>query len=438
MILLTASLAVGLGFGLSACASFVSLSLFGVSHGPLVSDVALLLLVGMTGLWMLTQRDVPAATSTPAIPPPGRTFRWLLGGSLAVCSVVALLTFLLRSLESSHGNWDAWAIWNLRARFIFRSGSDWREAFSSPLHWSHPDYPLLLPLSVARVWRYLGRESQAAPIAIAMLFTFSIVTLAGASLAFLRGWSQATLAILLLLGTSSLVNHGTSQLADVPLGFFMLATVTGLILKERLPERATFFLAMTGMMAGLATWTKNEGWLVLVSVVVARAAVLGYIRGWVAWSRELPHFVFGLAPVLLTVLWFKLALAPPNGLVSNQGWVETSSRLIDPVRYVQIYRGFKNAVIALGDGAVINPLLVLLFYLVCVGIEPDERDKTGVATGLGAVGLIVIGFSLVYLTSPADLDWHLRNSAWRLLLQLWPSVVFLGFSMACPPERSKG
>ena len=122
---------------------------------------------------------------------------------------------MLLSLRSPLGFWDAWAIWNLRARFIVRAGSDWRDAFSLS-GWSHPDYPLLLPLSVARLWQYLGRESSVAPTAIAILFTFSTVALAWAALAILSKPSQATLAALLLLGTSALVMHGASQMADVP------------------------------------------------------------------------------------------------------------------------------------------------------------------------------------------------------------------------------
>jgi hypothetical protein len=51
---------------------------------------------------------------------------------------------------------------------------------------------------------------------------------------------------------------------------------------------------------------------------------------------------------------------------------------------------------------------------------------------------MVIGFGLVYLTTSETLAWHLSSSAGRLLLQLWPSAVFLAFLAACPPERRQG
>ena len=439
LLVFMASLGVGLGFGLLSCASFLSLSLFDASpSGLVVTDVALVLLLGIVGFWAFTRRAPRASRRVPPTALPTPTLRCLLMGSLTITFVCALFTFLGLSARNPHGQWDAWAIWNLRARFIARAGSDWRDAFSELLEWSHSDYPLLVPLSVARLWQYLGSESLAAAATIAMLFTFTTVALVWASLAMLRGWSQATLAALLLLGTSTLIMHGAFQMADVPLGFFILATVVGLSVKDRLPEQATHVLVVTGMTAGMAVWTKNEGWLVLISVVSAHAFILGRMRAWGCWRRELRIFAFGLTPVLLVVLYFKLALAPSNDLVSNQGWHETIPRLFAPLRYVEVLRGFKNAVVDLGDASLINPLLVLLLYLVCVGIQPDERDRAGLATGLVTLGLMVTGYGLVYLTTPQDLAWHLETSAVRLLMQLWPSMVFLAFLAACPPERSKG
>ncbi|MCF8053962.1 MAG: hypothetical protein K9K75_01915, partial [Deltaproteobacteria bacterium] len=82
----------------------------------------------------------------------------------------ASLSFLFLFWESPHGKWDAWTIWNLHARFIFRGGANWYSYITPELLWSHPDYPLLLPLAVARVWLYVGTETQVAPALIAGIF----------------------------------------------------------------------------------------------------------------------------------------------------------------------------------------------------------------------------------------------------------------------------
>ncbi len=88
----------------------------------------------------------------------------------AVAAALAVTMFLGAIAYNPHGEEGAWSIWNLRARFLFRAGAFWRDAFSSDLGWSHPDYPLLLPGLVALCWKLTGQESTDAPIAIAFLF----------------------------------------------------------------------------------------------------------------------------------------------------------------------------------------------------------------------------------------------------------------------------
>lgn len=79
---------------------------------------------------------------------PAPRLRWVLGCSLAITLVCAGGAFLLLSLRNPHGDWGAWAIYNLRARFIVRAGSHWMDTFSNLLPLSDP----LLTLSVARLW----------------------------------------------------------------------------------------------------------------------------------------------------------------------------------------------------------------------------------------------------------------------------------------------
>ena len=45
-----------------------------------------------------------------------------------------------------HGSVDAWAIWNVHARFLFRgSAGGWQNMFVPAEMQGHPDYPLLVP-----------------------------------------------------------------------------------------------------------------------------------------------------------------------------------------------------------------------------------------------------------------------------------------------------
>jgi hypothetical protein len=38
---------------------------------------------------------------------------------------------------------------------------------------------------------------------------------------------------------------------------------------------------------------------------------------------------------------------------------------------------------------------------------------------------MLLGFGVIYVITPKDLAWHLDTSLWRLLLQLWPSALFV-------------
>jgi hypothetical protein len=56
------------------------------------------------------------------------------------------------------------------------------------------------------------------------------------------------------------------------------------------------------------------------------------------------------------------------------------------------------------------------------------------ATAL-ALLLVVTGYWVVYLTTPFELGWHLGTTLGRLLLQLWPSFVFMLFLIARPLDQ---
>ncbi len=112
-------------------------------------------------------------------------------------------------------------IWNMHARFLFRGGDLWRGAFASGLDWSHWDYPLLLPLSIARGWTYTGGEGIVIPAAMGFVFTLLILGIIVAALSLLRGRTQGCLAAMILMGTPFFIAMGASQFADIPFAFFV-------------------------------------------------------------------------------------------------------------------------------------------------------------------------------------------------------------------------
>jgi hypothetical protein len=94
-------------------------------------------------------------------------------------------------------------------------------------------------------------------------------------------------------------------------------------------------LVLAGLLAGLATWTKNEGWLLLVALILARSAQAVFRRQQESIWREARLFFAGLAPVLAMVLFFKLRFAPANDLVTALG-PGTFANLLDASRYTSV------------------------------------------------------------------------------------------------------
>jgi hypothetical protein len=349
-------------------------------------------------------------------------FMVLVGAGIALVCRLALLP---------HGDWDAWAIWNLRARFLHRGGEHWADTFTNDIIWSHPDYPLLVSANVARLWAYAGGETTLAPQAVAAVFTLATLGLLVAAVARLRGPTQGLLAGLMLASTPLFLQVGSNQYADVPLGYYILATVVLLGFHEG-PEKNGGLNALAGAMAALAAWTKNEGLLFVVVIVAVRLVVVTCSRGWKSWAREAAAFGLGAAAVAACVVYYKACLAPVNDLVAGQGTDATWARLSDLHRYWLVAKWFGADLAAIGPGT----LFVLAVYFALLGRGPRSSGRSGRLTAWLVLALMLAGYFGVYLTTPNPLEAHLHTSLDRLLIQLWPLTLFAFFLTVASPEEA--
>jgi len=429
-LLLRAWLATGYGVGLFSVIFFVA-RVLGLAH-LIVADVGVLGLV-VAAFFLLRARDMPpdAPRSSEENSRFPQWFGRILTASLAITLGAALYSAVMRALAHPHGEgWDAFAIWNLHARFLFRGGEHWRDGFSTLIPWSHPDYPLLLPAAVAHFWTYLGRESQAAPAIIGLVFTFSTVGLLYSALFILRGREQAMLAAIALLSTPTFIAQGTWQYADVPLSFFFLATVALLCLhddgsREGAAQRFRGLLVLAGLAAGLGAWTKNEGVLFLAAIIVGRQWTAGRNLGK---STTLAGYtgalLAGIAPTFVLVAYFKHFVAPAGDLFSNPATM--LHRVMEPARYWAIIQWFVKEFFRFGGWVIPGTVLMVGLYF-AAGKDDRRTRETGFRTSVVALALTMAGYLAVYLITPYDIYWHLRSSLPRLFLQLWPSAVFLFF-----------
>lgn len=422
MRLLHASLSVGAGLGLSSLTYF-GWRLLGQreSWGLVAADSLLVLILAVLA------RRVGRAPATPSPQPPERRHRlgWLVDSAFVAGLVASVASHLSGTLANPHGQWDAWAIWNLRARFLFRGQQHWTDAFSPALAWSHPDYPLLVSATVARLWTYGGAESHAAPSLVGLLFAFAALGLLVSAVWTLRGRMQGMLAGVALLASGTFIGHAASQYADVPLAYYFLAAVSLLSLSTVAAARAVpAVLVLAGTMAGFAAWTKNEGLLFLLAFGVASGAVwLASPRARAGAKAHFLSLLAGLLVVLPVLVYFKVALAPPNDLMSPSVGPSSGSKLLDLTRHRMVLSAYWAQFNSFGKGAP----GILVGLLVVAGSHWDRATARAVLAPCASLVLMLGGYYGVYLMTPHDLGWHLATSLDRLVIQVWPLAVLATF-----------
>jgi len=428
--ILNISFSVGLVLGVSSCTFFLWLYFLGfpATNYHVIENIFAVILIPVAFYASKYQRLTGCNQEA------GSEFKLYLR-VLSVCTLIIMVcfvvAFLLRSAINPHGWEDAWGMWNLKARFIFRGGDNWRIIFSNALFWSSRDYPLLVPISIVRIWSYLKNDAAIAQILVAALFTFSTVALLVSSLSVIRGKSTGLLAGLVLVGSRYFLKTGAYQIADVPLGFYMLSTIVLFSLKKRSDSQSRC-LILAGAMAGLASWTKNEGVLFLLVVIIVRMIVISSNRGIKAYSKELAMFTIGVFPILAVLFLFKLKIPSTNELLTGQSMDTVFARLADFTRYLIIGKSF---IVFFYDKLAKEWLIILPIYFFLLGKTKQHVNEESIKTAVLIVLFMLGGYFFIYLITPLNLQWHIDTSIWRLFLQLWPTIIFSFFLVAATPEE---
>jgi uncharacterized membrane protein len=401
------------GIGICSCVYFLVRVVLQLAPGATLASIVLVLAAAAFFAW----QRAGAAPPDPAAPPGAApVWLWLL---FAAAAGMAALTFLMLSGAAPHGEWDAWSIWNLRARFLFRA-QEFVSPFSPAIDWSHPDYPLLLPGAIACLWSASGAETPAIAAAVGLLFTVSAIAVPLFVLSLLRGRVLALVCAISILGATSLVRVGASLYADVPLAAFFVIAGALLVYALEADSAGSGPALLAGFAAGLAGWTKNEGLLFCVSLVIAFCISVNSRAELRRRVHSAVPLLAGLAAVLVLVGYFKLRMAPPNDLVNASNTGVFGAKMVDFARYWATFWAFVGEFLTFGN-ILVPPVIVFAAWLAIVRIRPA---LTGAALlPLVAVSLQLLGYIAVYVGTSKDLDWHLNTSLPRLLLHVWPLAV---------------
>jgi hypothetical protein len=186
--------------------------------------------------------------------------------------------YALRALAQPLWSNDFLAIWGLKGKTIFSAGGIPRRLFTDPsLGFSHPEYPLGLPLLYASISFLLGRWDDHA---LALLFPFFQIS----TLFALMGWlrrrgASATLALAagaLLAQFEPLYSAFQTGLADIPFSF--AALLFGTAFADVLEGTDSLAARRLAFGAFLVVSGKNEGLLLIAAGAVLALLALKSAR----------------------------------------------------------------------------------------------------------------------------------------------------------------
>jgi hypothetical protein len=424
--LLTLALASCVAIGASSAVTFTTLMLGGRLGRPFViSDTVGWLALAAVSAWVIRRRKQPSVPA--AAFPAFTTVDWALRAVFAGVLMMAAAVIVTEYRVAPHGQWDAWAIWNQKARFMFRAGPQWEASMNIP--WSQPSHPPLVAASVARLWAYAGREMTAIPATLSAAFAISMLTVVMGALDVRR--RRAWVAGAILIAPLTFSHLAAAQTADLPLGLFIIATLVMLPMyppgwRSGFQTSASLWLA--GGTASLAAWTKNEG-----------VVFLGASSALVLWSlirhgrlRDIVWWAVGAAPFLAALAWFKISVVPepPDYLAGATSMATVAARLFDADRQRVLWETVWSLAVRWGGPAAGGSLLLAIGVAVATAFNRRARVARGF---LSVAAVMASAYLTVYLLTPYDVAWLILTTFDRLTLQVWPVIVFA----ACAPMEGR-
>ena len=417
---LKVTLGIGLGLGLSSHLTFYSFLFFNKLEPQIIIAAHIILLISLIALRMGDPKAgplPPAACEAGRVPQgqdPSLFFRkYLIPIVISIFAVLIIVLVIIQARFYPYGGWDAWQVWNFKAKFLLLSGDNWKDLFSPELWRSSPHYPLLLPLINVWAWLFTNKPLDVVPMITSVSFTFLTIGLMCSALwqrtknifSLLPGFLLLTLPFFNLLATT--------QYCDIVLSFYCLAALV--TLQE--------YKLVSGVFTGCLAFTKPEG--MVAAMIICAIAFILTIRNF----KDLWPFIWGLIAALLPAVAFHVLCSP-----GNQTFVNGLTSALKPATWERLQMIFGFLSVELTSNKWNGLWLLLLLGIVLGGKNVWTKNK--ITAGFLVLYLAVI-IAYYEVNTYFEIKWWLSVSLNRILFSLLPLFFFWVFSGILPSSEKK-
>jgi hypothetical protein len=333
-----------------------------------------------------------------------------VGTAMTVALILGAFSVTIRQVRSPLWSNDVIAIWAMKAKLFAAAGGIDAASLGDPgFDFSHPEYPLLWPVTMAAPMVGGTFDGHAATLFAPFLTLLLLACLAGELRRRGLGWPETAAFGLILLSFEGLLGPFHVGLAELPLAVALLVTAVALSRLREDGHAAAALLVAVGLCA--AVLIKNEG----MALLAASAVVLlwpGRRPGLHASALALgaPAVVLALALMARRVAGFavhgdaELRWLGPGVLAARLGQVTA-------FLFQEIVRPH------------------FLVALVLVALLVLGRSAGGRTGALGAlVVLLALAYLPAYLWTRRDLTWHLETTLARIAAPLGVLLLLLAGS----------
>lgn len=342
--------------------------------------------------------------------------------------LIFFFPLILDSLYSYLLSWDAVAIWMLKAKVFYLEHGFWNNSFllkSNFLEYSHKSYPVAMPLMTSFYYRLIGGvDDQIVQLYYLFFYINTIFLFYGA----IQTAAKTISIISKLLITLSIfiapifLIYAHNGYTDLPLGFIIgtaLYLLT-LFLNEKNSTNKINYLSLLVLISGFGAVLKNEGiaFFIAINLVAFIVAIKIGLFKVAKYGRLILCGGLILFPILIweyVKIQYHIQIDPY--LLGAKFYPNLAHRL------TIIFNHLLLEFTSISKYGILFIPTLIFFILQTTAIIISKQFRYLIPAIV--VFLQFIFYIFVYLITPINLEWQVKTSVERLLLQLLPAVFIL-------------